>query len=98
MLTISFVILVAAFFQGVASQSTAVAPTTPPNITVTTAVPSPTAPSASLLPSQVALPPVQAWCPSEIFCAGSVRWFQCYTWPDGLSVLSTVAADCSRCK
>ncbi|TFK40489.1 trehalase [Crucibulum laeve] len=41
-----------------------------PTIIVSTAVPSPTASLDSPLPSQVALPPKQAWCPSEIFCAG----------------------------
>jgi hypothetical protein len=39
---------------------------------VTTSVASPTAPLTAILPSQVPLPPVQAWCPSEIFCAGAV--------------------------
>ncbi|KAF9568772.1 trehalase [Agrocybe pediades] len=57
---------------GSASQATATAPgstgVTP--LTVATAVPSPSAPLDSPLPSQVALPPKQAWCPSEIFCAG----------------------------
>ena len=43
-----------------------------PTITVSTAVPSPSASLGSVLPSQAALPPVQAWCPSEIFCAGPV--------------------------
>ncbi|PFH54014.1 glycoside hydrolase family 37 protein [Amanita thiersii Skay4041] len=40
--------------------------------TVATAVPSPTASLTSQLPSQVALPPKQDWCPSEIFCPGSL--------------------------
>ncbi|KDR82546.1 hypothetical protein GALMADRAFT_220535 [Galerina marginata CBS 339.88] len=68
----------ALFFKGVAAQSsaTATAPvavsTAVPSITVATAVPSPTAALSSPLPSQVALPPKQAWCPSEIFCAGSL--------------------------
>ncbi|KZV96509.1 glycoside hydrolase family 37 protein [Exidia glandulosa HHB12029] len=39
---------------------------------VTTAVASPTAALSSKLPAQAALPPKQDWCPSEIFCAGSV--------------------------
>ena len=43
-----------------------------PSITISTTVPSPTAPLTSDLPDQVALPPKQAWCPSEIFCAGEV--------------------------
>ncbi|KIK69866.1 glycoside hydrolase family 37 protein [Collybiopsis luxurians FD-317 M1] len=41
-------------------------------ISVTTATPSPTAPLASLVPSQDPLPPSQPWCPSEIFCAGAL--------------------------
>ncbi|KAH9480690.1 Trehalase [Psilocybe cubensis] len=66
-------------FHGVAraqsSVSSATAPggvvsTAVPTITLSTAVPSPTAPLSSPLPSQVALPPKQAWCPSDIFCAG----------------------------
>ncbi|OBZ71163.1 Trehalase [Grifola frondosa] len=43
-----------------------------PSITVSTAVASPTVPLSSTLPSQVPLPPVQAWCPSQIFCAGAL--------------------------
>lgn len=43
-----------------------------PSITLVTSVASPTAPLTEILPSQVPLPPVQAWCPSEIFCAGAV--------------------------
>ncbi|KAI0917618.1 hypothetical protein AcW1_007218 [Taiwanofungus camphoratus] len=42
------------------------------SVTISTAVPSPSAPLSSVLPSQVPLPPVQAWCPSEIFCAGAL--------------------------
>jgi hypothetical protein len=44
-----------------------------PTITEATSVASPTAPLTATLPSQVALPPLQPWCPSEIFCAGAVR-------------------------
>lgn len=44
-----------------------------PTITVQTAVPSPSASLGDTLPSQVPLPPKQAWCPSEIFCPGAVR-------------------------
>ena len=44
----------------------------PPTLTFSTAVASPSSPASSLLPSQAALPPTQPWCPSEIFCAGSV--------------------------
>jgi len=43
----------------------------PPTLTYSTAVASPTNPASSL-PSQFPLPPVQQWCPSEIFCAGAV--------------------------
>lgn len=42
-------------------------------VSVSTVVASPTASLSATLPSQVALPPHQAWCPSEIFCAGEVR-------------------------
>ncbi|KAH6912593.1 trehalase [Coprinopsis sp. MPI-PUGE-AT-0042] len=37
-----------------------------------TATPSPSASLDAPLPSQVALPPKQAWCPSDIFCAGEL--------------------------
>ncbi|KAI9454058.1 trehalase [Lactarius psammicola] len=43
-----------------------------PSITLVTSIASPTAPLTATLPSQVPLPPVQAWCPSEIFCAGAL--------------------------
>ena len=43
-----------------------------PSLTLSTAVASPSAALTSDLPSQAALPPVQEWCPSEIFCAGNV--------------------------
>ncbi|KAF9478211.1 trehalase [Pholiota conissans] len=58
------------------SSSTATAPggadTSPPSLTIITAIPSATAALDSTLPSQAPLPPKQAWCPSEIFCAGSL--------------------------
>ncbi|KAF5346662.1 hypothetical protein D9758_013212 [Tetrapyrgos nigripes] len=41
-----------------------------PSITLSTVIASPSAPLSQPLPSQVPLPPKQAWCPSEIFCAG----------------------------
>ena len=41
-------------------------------ISASGAAPAPTAPLTNTLPSQVPLPPKQAWCPSEIFCAGEV--------------------------
>jgi alpha,alpha-trehalase len=40
---------------------------------IMTATPSVTAQLTAILPSQAALPPAQAWCPSQIFCAGKVR-------------------------
>ncbi|KAL4242581.1 Trehalase, partial [Abortiporus biennis] len=43
-----------------------------PSITLSTVIASPTAPLTNPLPTQVPLPPVQPWCPSEIFCAGSL--------------------------
>ncbi|KAJ3485392.1 hypothetical protein NLI96_g4987 [Meripilus lineatus] len=59
-----------------ASPSSATAPAPPstssPSLVVSTVIASPTAPLDSPVPSQVPLPPVQAWCPSEIFCAGSL--------------------------
>ena len=42
-------------------------------LTESTPIASATTPLTATLPSQVPLPPVQAWCPSEIFCAGAVR-------------------------
>jgi alpha,alpha-trehalase len=44
----------------------------PPTLTLSTAIPTATAPTSSDLPSQVSLPPKQVWCPSEIFCPGQV--------------------------
>ncbi|KAF8955266.1 trehalase [Flammula alnicola] len=46
--------------------------TAPPTLTIVTSVPSATAALDSALPSQEPLPPKQAWCPSDIFCAGSL--------------------------
>ena len=45
-----------------------------PSITLSTVVASATAPLNSPLASQAALAPTQAWCPSQIFCAGEVRY------------------------
>ena len=42
-------------------------------LTESTPIASPTTPLTATLPSQVPLPPVQAWCLSKIFCAGAVR-------------------------
>lgn len=39
---------------------------------IATSTPSVTAGLTDPLPSQAALPPVQTWCPSEIFCAGKI--------------------------
>ncbi len=44
-----------------------------PSITLSTSIASPTVPLTNTIPSQVPLPPTQAWCPSQIFCAGEVR-------------------------
>ncbi|KAF9018966.1 glycoside hydrolase family 37 protein [Hymenopellis radicata] len=41
-------------------------------VSVSTVVASPSASLDSPLPSQVPLPPPQAWCPSELFCAGEI--------------------------
>ncbi|KAG5724287.1 Trehalase [Termitomyces sp. T112] len=42
------------------------------NVSVATATPSLSVSSVDALPTQVALPPKQIWCPSEIFCAGQL--------------------------
>ncbi|KAJ4482484.1 glycoside hydrolase family 37 protein [Lentinula aciculospora] len=41
-------------------------------ILVTTSIASPTASLTASIPSQFPLPPVQDWCPSQIFCAGAL--------------------------
>lgn len=46
--------------------------TSVPTLTVSTSVPSPTAPLTATLPSQASLPPVQPWCIGQIFCPGAV--------------------------
>ncbi|CAK5272228.1 unnamed protein product [Mycena citricolor] len=46
--------------------------TTVSQVAVATLTATPSGSAGALVPSQAALPPVQAWCPSEIFCAGSV--------------------------
>ncbi|KAL4066430.1 glycoside hydrolase family 37 protein [Scleroderma yunnanense] len=43
-----------------------------PTLTISTSVPSPTAPLTATLPSQASLPPVQPWCIGQIFCPGSL--------------------------
>jgi len=62
----------ALLFHGIAAQSTSGVSTGTPTVTVATAIPSASAPLDQQLPSQAALPPKQAWCPSDIFCAGAV--------------------------
>ncbi|KAJ6455467.1 trehalase [Mycena sanguinolenta] len=39
-------------------------------VVVTTEVATPSGAASSVLPTQAALPPTQAWCPSQVFCAG----------------------------
>ncbi|KAJ7268041.1 trehalase [Mycena rebaudengoi] len=41
-------------------------------VAVATATASPSGGASALVPTQAALPPKQAWCPSEIFCAGAL--------------------------
>ena len=65
--------IVRALPQAETTTAPASAITVVPTLTESTAIASPTAPLTATLPSQVPLPPVQAWCPSEIFCAGAVR-------------------------
>jgi alpha,alpha-trehalase len=57
------------------SGSSGVLPTGSPTVVHSTAVPSPSLPADSLVPTQEDLPPKQDWCPSEIFCAGPVSSF-----------------------
>ncbi|KAJ7611950.1 trehalase [Mycena polygramma] len=58
--------------SGSASAGTSSPPlqSTVSQVTVATAVATPSGSASALLPSQAPLPPTQAWCPSEIFCAG----------------------------
>jgi len=56
-----------------AQESSSQAGTIATPVSVSTVVASPSASAGSTLPSQVALPPKQEWCTSEIFCAGAVR-------------------------
>lgn len=50
-------------------------------INIPTSAASPTVPLSNIIPSQFPLPPVQAWCPSQIFCAGALRvWFRVSIW------------------
>ncbi|KAL9711247.1 hypothetical protein Ac2012v2_005787 [Leucoagaricus gongylophorus] len=59
-------------FQGVTAVLVQNTETAPPILTVTTAIPSATASDNVVLPSQADLPPEQPWCPSEVFCPGSL--------------------------
>ncbi|CDO72204.1 Glycoside Hydrolase Family 37 protein [Trametes cinnabarina] len=67
-------VLASALLQGARAlpQASVSSATTPPTITISTAVASPSVPLSSPIPSQVPLPPKQAWCPSRIFCAGEL--------------------------
>ncbi|GBE85141.1 glycoside hydrolase family 37 protein [Sparassis crispa] len=49
------------------SESTSV-----PVVSISTAVASASGSPSAVLPSQIPLPPVQPWCPSNIFCAGAL--------------------------
>lgn len=56
---------------------------------IQTAVPQPVAPLDGPSPFQASLPPKQSWCPSEIYCAGSVsKDFQIYIHVDLTNELS----------
>lgn len=69
-------------------------------VSVSTVIASPTASLNALLPSQVALPPHQAWCPSEIFCAGEVRFIIFISFGDlfrNMSSFSTHSRHWAKC-
>lgn len=63
---------------GAATTTTNYLQTTVPSLTISTSVPSPTAPLTATLPSQAPLPPVQAWCIGQIFCPGEVSLPLCH--------------------
>ena len=66
-----------------------------PTLTVSTVVASPSAATSAPIASQSVSPPVpQAWCPSEIFCAGEVSGCAC---PDRPTCTDTLGAQ-SYCK
>ena len=71
------VVSASSIFRTASTASSSLTSVSAPSNTVTTVVASPTAPLSAVLPSQVSLPPHQAWCPSEIFCAGAVRLRSC---------------------
>ncbi|ETW82190.1 glycoside hydrolase family 37 protein [Heterobasidion irregulare TC 32-1] len=66
------VVSASSIFRTASTASSSLTSVSAPSNTVTTVVASPTAPLSAVLPSQVSLPPHQAWCPSEIFCAGAL--------------------------
>lgn len=60
------------FSRAVPQAASTPATTGVPTVTISTSVASPTVPLSALVPSQVALPPVQPWCIGQIFCPGAV--------------------------
>jgi len=59
--------------QSASATASGVVPTqSTPTLSHSTAVPSPSLPADSPVPTQAGLPPKQTWCPSEIFCAGEL--------------------------
>ncbi|KAG6867339.1 hypothetical protein C0993_004208, partial [Termitomyces sp. T159_Od127] len=62
-----FPLLACVTYVGLAAAQTSVS-----SVSVSTAIPSLSVSPANALPTQIALPPKQAWCPSEIFCAGEL--------------------------
>ena len=58
-------------WSNVIAQSTTTSPVSQIK-SVSTSTPSPTGAANSPLPSQAPLSPKQAWCPSELFCAGGL--------------------------
>ncbi|KAH9850179.1 glycoside hydrolase [Lenzites betulinus] len=71
---LSTAVFASAVLQGVRAlpQAAPSSATSPPTVTISTAVASPSVALSATLPSQVPLPPTQAWCPSHIFCAGAL--------------------------
>ncbi|KAJ6554990.1 glycoside hydrolase family 37 protein [Mycena vulgaris] len=64
----------AAQSSGTARVGTSAAPlqSTVSQVVVATAVATPSGSASAVVPSQASLPPAQPWCPSPIFCAGSL--------------------------
>ncbi|KAJ7776820.1 glycoside hydrolase family 37 protein [Mycena maculata] len=76
---LSTLAVLAGVLHSTAAQSTVpiispltIIPTSVSQVVVTTVTATPSPAASALVPSQVALPPTQAWCPSQIFCAGSL--------------------------